>query len=390
MADLATVLKGLRFAHPVLPGPGPHVAGGAEAEAAVAGGAAAVVLQTVTMQPGDRANPARCAYGKDGAFHREPCTAVPFEAWLGSEFPRALQAARVAGVPCIPAIGYEPDEVRAMGARLAAAGADALLLDTAHTMRERILPAVRGLKATVPGLPVIVRLAPHHGDDLPELAALLEPHADGFCLIGSFGPGLLLDVEKPGAAIAAPMGYGFTAGAPIRPIAQRFVFDVARRVSKPVIAAGGAMSGRDVAEYLMLGASAVMVATGATLRGPSIYGRMAQELDGWLTTRGYGHVGEVKRAYIRKYGHGQRVVVEKEESPQLLADRCIRCTFCEAVCFYDAIKAPPRTLPTIAHGPCFECGLCVSACPTDALLFRPRDQVTLLQASNGAAPESEG
>ena len=46
---------------------------------------------------------------------------------------------------------------------------------------------------------------------------------------------------------------------------------------------------------------------------------------------------------VDQNGHGQRVVIAKEESPQLNAAACIKCTFCEAVCFYDAIKAPPRT-----------------------------------------------
>lgn len=261
---------------------------------------------------------------------------------------------------------------------MAAAGVDALFVDTHHSRREQLGLSLAGLRAAAPGLPVIVRLAPHLGDDLAELAAELEPYVEAFCAIGSFGPNLLLDVEQGTAAIAAPLGIGFTSGAPIRPIAQRFVFELARAVRKPVIAAGGALSGRDVVEYLMLGAAAVMVSTHAVLKGPGVYGQMARELDEWLEGRGYDGVGDVRGAYIHRYGHGQRVVTEKEESPQLLVEQCIKCTFCETVCFYDAIKAPPKMLPTIADEPCFQCGLCVSACPTGALGFEPRDGVTRL------------
>jgi ferredoxin len=354
------------------------VAGAAEAIAALRGGAGAVVLQTVTMAPGERAAASRCAYGRDGAFHGEPCTAVPFADWLSAEFAPALAAARAAGVPCIPSIGYDPDEIGLMGARLAAAGADAVLVDTHHTRREGIRVGLAGLKAAAPSLPVMVRLAPHLGDDLAELAVQLEPYVDAFCVIGSFGPNLLLDLERGAAAITAPLGIGFTSGAPIRPIAQRFVFELAQAVSKPVIAAGGAASGRDVVEYLMLGAAAVMVSTHAVLKGPDVYGQMAWELDEWLEGRGYDGIADVQGAYIRKYGHGQRVVTEKEESPQLLIEQCIKCTFCETVCFYDAITAPPKMLPTIADEPCFQCGLCVSACPTGALAFDARSCVTRL------------
>lgn len=375
MAELRTIIKGLSLAHPVLPGPGPNVSTAAEALAALRGGASALVMQTVTMQPDDRANPSRAPYGKDGAFHLQPCTAKPFDAWMEEEFKPALDGARDAGVPCIPSIGYDPDEVRTMGERLASAGADALFYDTHHARREQIRPALQGLKGAVP-VPVIVRLSPHHGDDLPDLAAELEPFADAFCAIGSFGPNLLLDVEKGAPAISGPLGIGCLSGAPIRPITQRFVFELARRVQKPVIAAGGITSGRDVAECLMLGAVAVMVTTHAVAKGAEVYGRIAGELSGWLDAKGHAASSHVYRSYLRRYGHGQRVVIEKEEAPQLVEDACIKCTFCETVCFYDAISAPPKVLPTIRYDPCFECGLCVSACPTDALTFRPRGEVT--------------
>ncbi len=376
MADLTTIIKGMWLKHPVLPGPGPNVAGAAEAIAAVQGGASALVMQTVTMHPGDRADARRAAYGKDGAFHRQPCTAKPFAQWLTSEFAPALAYGRAMGVPVIPSLGYGPDEVRTMAVQVAAAGADALFYDTQYAERSEILPALRELKAAVP-LPVIVRLSPHHGEDLPDLAVQLEPFADAYCLIGSFGPDLLIDVETGAGAIG---GVGFLSGAPIRPIAQRFVFETARKVSKPVIAAGGVAAGTDAVEFLMLGAAAVMVSTHALATGPGAYGAIAGELDAWLDAHGHVRIGEISRAYVRKYGHGQRVVTEKEESPQLNAAACIKCTFCETVCFYDAIKAPPKALPTISPDPCFECGLCVSACPTGALYFRRRDEVTLLRA----------
>jgi dihydroorotate dehydrogenase (NAD+) catalytic subunit len=377
VADLRTIIKGLQLKSPVLPGPGLNVAGAVAAIAAVQGGAAALVMQTVTMAPGTRANTTAFPYGKDGLFHRQPCSSVPFEAWFVSEFTPALQAARAAGVPCIPSIGYREAEVRYIGARLAAAGADALFYDTHDASRDEILPALRGLKADVT-IPVIVRLSPHHGEDLADLALLLEPYADAFCVIGSFGPNLLLDIEQGAPALDSPLGIGYLSGAPIRPIAQRFVFQLAKQVTKPIIAAGGAMTGKDVVEFMMLGAAAVMLSTHAMAKGENVYGQIATELNEWLDGHGYSHANAVHRAYLRKYGHGQRVVIEKEEAPVLIEENCIKCTFCETVCFYDAIIAPPKMLPTINNDPCFECGLCVSACPTDALTFRRRDQLTRL------------
>jgi dihydroorotate dehydrogenase/NAD-dependent dihydropyrimidine dehydrogenase PreA subunit len=372
MADLTTtLLPGLTLKHPVLPCPGPNVAGASEAIAAVQGGASAAVLQTVTKSPAAATTDTRrAAYGKDGAWHRSPLSSVPFATWLDQEFAPALEAARASGVPCIPSVSDSPEAVLAMGERLAALGADALVLDTHWMDRAAILPALRGMAGL--SVPVIVKLSPHHGEDLADLAAELEPWAAAYLLIGSFGPVLAVDGEQPDLS----PGLGFLSGAPIRPIAQRFVFEVARRVSRPIIAAGGIASGQDAVTALMAGATAMMVSTAAIAGGPATYGRIAREMAEWLDRHGYRSAADVRGAYIRKWGGGQRVVVEKEEAPQLLAEACIKCTFCETVCFYDAITAPVKTLPTIRTDPCFECGLCVSACPTGALRFRPRETVT--------------
>jgi dihydroorotate dehydrogenase len=372
MADLNVRIGSLTLKHPVLPGPGPNVSGVADATHAVDGGAAALVLKTVTLDPPAGPGLWVAASAKDGAFHGASPSTMPFDAWLDGVWRPAVTAARAGRVPLIPAIGYTADEVVYMAERLPEA--DALLYDTHHAARADLAPALAALKQ-VTAAPVIVRLAPHHGEDLGALAAALEPHADAFCLIGSFGPTLQLDSEHPEAS----PGIGFLSGAPIRPIAQRFVFEVAQQVSKPVIAAGGIFTGRDVVTALMLGASAVMISTAAVLKGPRIYGEVAGELAQWLDGHGFASVDEVQGAYVRKWGHGQRVVTEKEEAPVLSAADCITCTLCETVCFYDAIKAPPKTLPTLEADPCFQCGLCVSACPTGALSFQPRDQVTLVR-----------
>jgi dihydroorotate dehydrogenase (NAD+) catalytic subunit len=371
MADLRVQLGSLTLKHPVLPGPGPNVAGLADGVAALDGGAAALVLRTVTVAPpGGRSTWA--AYGKDGALHEAAPSTMPFDAWLDSVWGPAVTAARTARAPLIPSIGYTPDEVAYMAERLPEA--DALLYDTHHAARGDLAAALQAIR-NVSAAPVIVRLAPHHGEDLADLAAELEPHADAFCLIGSFGPTLMINADSP----AGSPGIGFLSGAPIRPIAQRFVFEVAQRVAKPVIAAGGIFTGRDVVTALMLGASAVMVSTAAVVKGSSVYGEIAAELDQWLTGHDRASALDVQRAYIRRWGHGQRVVTEKEEAPVLSEPDCITCTFCETVCFYDAIKAPAKTLPTIDGDPCFQCGLCVSACPTGALSFAPREQVTLVR-----------
>ncbi len=379
MADLSVHLPGLTFKNPILPGAGPNVDGGAEIAAAAAGGAGGLVSRTLSLRPQVPTEPSLARVTRDTFIHRQHGSARPFRDWVDHEFPLARAAARAHGLPLIASVGYSPDEVRRLGPQLQELGADAIELCLHETPREQALPTAQALRAAV-RLPVIVKLSPHLGEDLADLAAELEPYADAFTCVGSFGPTLALDVETGGAALGAPLGIGYLSGASIRPMAQRFVFEVARRVARPVIACGGVSSARDAIEMLMVGASAVQVCSHALVHGPAVYGQIAAEMDQWLSSHGYSSVAAVTGAYIRKYGHGQRVVLEKEETPELAPDKCIKCTICGQVCFYDAIVAPPKQLPALSADPCFECGLCVSACPTGALTFRPRDVVTMLPA----------
>jgi dihydroorotate dehydrogenase/Pyruvate/2-oxoacid:ferredoxin oxidoreductase delta subunit len=378
------MLLGLALPNPVMPSAGPGADSGTAIAAAAAGGAGAVFSRTVTVNPVVHAEPSMARVARDTLIHRQRGSARSFADWVAYEYPPALAAARTHGVPFIASLGYTAEDVRRLGPALAALGVDALELSLHETDRVQAVAAARALRQAV-DLPVIAKLTPHPGEDLAELAAELEPYVDAFTCVDSFGPVLSLDVSTGGAALGSPFGIGYQSGASIRPIAQRIVFDVARRVSRPVIACGGITSGSDAIEMLMLGASAVQVCTHALLYGPAVYGKIAREMSDWLDAHGYGSAAEVSGAYLRKYGAGQRVVVAKEESPRLVADKCLKCSLCGQVCAYDAIVAQTRSLPVIDNEACFQCGLCVSVCPADALRFRPRDEVTMPGNRGGAA-----
>jgi len=95
-------------------------------------------------------------------------------------------------------------------------------------------------------------------------------------------------------------GFGWLSGPAIKPLALRCVYDAARAVKIPIFGVGGVSNGRDAAEMFMAGASAVQVCTEAILRGPSVYGRIAKELDAFLDKHGYQSIEEIKGLTIRR------------------------------------------------------------------------------------------
>lgn len=367
MARLATTVAGLHFPNPILCGAGP-LSDGPDALATVAHhGAGGVVARTLLPKPFAPApDPSVVPYGKDGLLTCQ----------RGS--PRSLtESFPSVGVPVIASLAATAADAGELGARLVAAGAQALELATSFLTWPESVEALQALRRAV-SVPIIAKLSLRHGEDIAERALAVEPFVDAFTCMSGFGPVLDIDVEQKGAPrLSDPYGYGWLSGAPIHPIAVRTVFEVARKVKKPVIASGGAMTVRDVIEFLEAGASLVQVTTAALLRGPGVFGTLASGLSAWLDEHGYDSVAAVQGLYVKRFGQGQRVVLHAEEAPVLDADKCVRCSICGQVCYYDAIAAPLKHLPVVAPERCFQCGLCVSACPEGALSFRPRTEVTM-------------
>jgi dihydroorotate dehydrogenase/NAD-dependent dihydropyrimidine dehydrogenase PreA subunit len=377
MADLAVDLLGLHFPTPILCGAGPQSDGAIPLMAALDGGAGGLVARTVLTAPLPVHEPSLVPYGKDGLLTCQRGSARSVADWLADELPPVAAAAGAHGVPLIASLAGTADEVAALGPRLVGAGARALEYATAFRTWEEAAAAVKALRGAV-SVPVIAKLSLSHGEEIAERAAALAPYVDAFTCIAGFGPVLDLDVGEGGAPrLGGPTGYGLLSGTPMHPIAVRTVFEVARRVTKPVIAAGGALTVRDVLEFLAVGASLVQVTTGALLHGPAVFGRLAGELNGWLDAHGHSAVGAVQGRYLHRFGGGQRVVTAAEESPVLDDGLCLRCGICADVCYYGAVTAPLKALPVFATERCFQCGFCVSACPTGSLRFRPREAVTL-------------
>jgi len=80
---------------------------------------------------------------------------------------------------------------------------------------------------------------------------------------------------------------GGMSGPAIKPITIRSVFDLYKAVKIPIIATGGIMTGEDVIEAVMAGATAVGIGTGIYYRGLSVFQKVCQEIERWLKTNNF-------------------------------------------------------------------------------------------------------
>ena len=125
--------------------------------------------------------------------------------------------------------------------------------------------------------PLIVKLTPAAGDVARIAKAVESSGADAVSLINTL-PAMAVDAKTRRPILGNVTG-GLS-GPCIKPVALKIVYDVSRAVGIPVIGMGGIMTGEDAAEFMLCGASAVMVGT-TGLADPEAPVRIISELESY-------------------------------------------------------------------------------------------------------------
>ncbi len=153
-------------------------------------------------------------------------------------------------------------------------------------------------------LPLIVKLPPNLTDIGEVAIAARNGGASAISLVNTY-PGIAFDRTTLMPFLGGV--FGGVSGPAIRPMALRCVWDVAGSVDLPILGGGGIVSGRDAAEFLAAGASAVAIGT-AVLTDPSSPARIARELRGVMRALGISRVrdlsGLARKRFPRRMGRG--------------------------------------------------------------------------------------
>lgn len=134
-------------------------------------------------------------------------------------------------------------------------------------------------KAT--SLPLMIKLTPQ-ASDIANVAKRVEGEgADCISLVNTF-LGMAIDVDTATPLLSTITG-GLS-GPAIKPIALRMVWEVAQKVSIPVVGLGGIASYRDALEFMIAGAQAVQVGT-ANFINPTICREIIHGIKEYLKTK---------------------------------------------------------------------------------------------------------
>lgn len=139
--------------------------------------------------------------------------------------------------------------------------------------------------------PLVVKLSPNVTDITAIAKAVEAEGADAVSLINTL-LGMRIDLRTRRPILRN--NTGGLSGPAVFPVAVRMVWQVANAVQIPVIGMGGVQSGKDAAELMMAGASAVQVGT-AIVADPYAPLRIIDELNNWLDENGIATAAELTK-----------------------------------------------------------------------------------------------
>jgi len=145
-------------------------------------------------------------------------------------------------------------------------------------------------------LPMLVKLTPSVSDVRPVAEAVARAGAQSITVTNTI-PAMAIDVKRRRPVLAT--AFGGLSGPAVKPIALRNVYLASAAVDIPVVASGGAMSGTDVVEFIMAGATAVQIGT-ATFLDPAAPWRILEEFEAWCEAEGVTSVDEIRGAAQRR------------------------------------------------------------------------------------------
>ena len=301
MADMSVRLAGLELVNPIVTASGTFGFGREYGEFYPLSQLGAVSAKGLTMH-GRPGNPApRIAETPSGMLNSVGLQNPGVEGFLQNELPWLRQQ----GTKVIVNMSAGTvEEFGDMAEMLSVEGVDLLEVNIScpnvkceglafGTATDTAAAATRAVKSRT-HLPVMVKLSPNVTSIADIAKAVADAGADALSLINTLlGMRIDLQTRRP----ILKNNTGGLSGPAVLPVAVRCIHQVHEAVDLPLLGMGGVETGRDAAELMMAGASAVAVGT-AILSDPLAPVRILRELEEFCDSQGIDKVSSLTGSLI--------------------------------------------------------------------------------------------
>jgi dihydroorotate dehydrogenase (NAD+) catalytic subunit len=265
-AAMAVEIAGIKMKNPVMTASGTFGCGEEYADYVDLNRLGGIVVKGLSLKPRPGNPPPRIMETAGGMLNAVGLQNVGVDAFIEEKLP-FLQQYRVAVIANIYGESYT--EYAQVAEKLSkAGGVDALEVNVSCPNVKKgglsfgsdpkaAAEVTRRVRAET-HLPVIVKLTPNVTDITVIARAVEEAGADAVSLINTL-TGMSIDLKTRTPHLKNITG-GLS-GPAIKPVALRMVWQVAQKVSIPVIGIGGIMTAEDALEFMIAGAKAVQIGT---------------------------------------------------------------------------------------------------------------------------------
>ena len=242
----------------------------------------------------------------------------------------------------------------------------------AFHLLERFTEAVK--KAV--SIPVMAKMTPNITDMTEPALYAKKGGADAISAIntvrGISAIGLEDWVPRPNVfGVGAISG---TSGPAVKPIGLNFIASMAKceELSLPLSGIGGIETWVDALEYLLVGATTLQVTSGIMHYGYRIVGDMIEGLSDYMRARGVARVADLVGQALPNLQDTDKFALERQGVVRYDLDKCIGCGQCYIVCKDAAGQAlewnAKKRRPELIEDKCLSCTLCQAVCPVPGLI----------------------
>jgi dihydropyrimidine dehydrogenase (NAD+) subunit PreA len=228
-------------------------------------------------------------------------------------------------------------------------------------------------------LPILAKMTPNLGHIEPPAVAAIRAGANGIAAINTIKSvaGLDADSLASAPAVAGKSAVSGYSGKAVKPIALRFISDLARCANLagvPISGMGGIETWRDALDFILLGCANVQVTTAVMQYGYRIIDDLVAGLRLYMAERGVARVSDLVGRGVPQVVGADRLDRSTLSYPAFDRAKCVGCGRCHLACAdagHQAIDWPSN--PTAARSPrlegkkCVGCHLCLYVCPTGAI-----------------------
>ena len=223
-------------------------------------------------------------------------------------------------------------------------------------------------------IPLLAKLTPNVADMCPFARVAMENGADGIAAINTIKSlmDLNLDTYASEPSVRGLSGVGGYSGRAVKPIALRFIWEMASdsELNKiPISGMGGIETWRDAVEFLLLGANHVQITTAVMQYGSRIIDDLKDGLIWYMREKAITHLYDLQGLGVNNVTKLDVLSRRSKLLPRFDRKKCLGCGRCYISCRdggHEAlrmVKGKPVMDPRI----CVGCHLCVLVCPIKAI-----------------------